>query len=150
MRLPERIKVTATTDSAPLADVLISISIVTTFKNDFILLFGPTDDHGELVITRADLIEGAGREQEMSPMDYGDPETHFAGDLVISIFGGEKVKRAIEVYPLFKDAVQFPRDYLNQLQHAQEILEGLAGREISLDVSVEEGADVLVRTETEY
>ena len=120
MGLPERIKVTATIDSVPLDGVLLLLRIVTTFKNDFNLLFGPTDNHGELVITRAEMIEGAGRDQEMSPMDYGDPEIHFAGELAVSVFNREKLKRSV------------------------------AGQEIFLDVAVEEGANVLVRTETEY
>lgn len=150
MKLPERIKVTATIGRGPLEGVLFQVSIVTTFKNDFHLLFGPTNDRGEFLITRADMIKEALRQQEMSIMDYGDPEIHFAGELVVSTFGRKKLKGAIEAYPIFKDTMEFPPEYLNQLQRALGILETLAGKEISLNVALENGGNVLVRIETEY
>ena len=138
MKLPERIEVMVTVDGKPLEGVLIQVSIVTTFKNNFNLLFGPTDDQGRVVITRAEMIKEARRDQELFITDYGDPETHFAGELVISIFGREKLKSAIDVYPGFKDTVEFPADYLNQLKRAQAILEQLAGKEILLNIALKE------------
>ena len=150
MKLPERIKVTATIDSRPLDGVLILVLIVTTFKNNFSLLFGPTNEHGELVITGADMIKEALRAQEMYIMDYRDPEVHFGGDLVISIFGRSQLKSAIENYAVFKDIMEYPPEYLNQLQRAHEILENLAGKKIFLNVAIEDGGNVLARTETDY
>lgn len=148
MKLPEQIEVTATVDSKPLEGVLILVTIVTTYKNDFHLLFGPTDDKGRLVITRDEMIREAQRERELFLMDYGDPEINFAGELVISIFGREKLKNAITVYPDFKDVVEFPPDHLNHLHRAQEILGNLAGKDIVLNIALKEGGNVRVRSES--
>lgn len=150
MKLPEWIEVTVRADGKPLQGVLMRLCVLTTFKNDFYFRFGPTDDNGRVVITRDEMIAQAKRDQELFIMDYGDPEIHSAGELVISIFEREQLKRAIEVYPDFKDVVAFPSNYLNQLQRAQEILANLVGKTISVDVTLEEVSKFVVRIDTDY
>ncbi|HEX6650321.1 MAG TPA: hypothetical protein VF075_12300 [Pyrinomonadaceae bacterium] len=150
MKLPEQIQLIATVDGNPLPGVLIQVSIVTSFKNNFHLLFRPTDDQGSVVITRGEMIKEALRDQQLFIMDYGDPETDFAGELVISIFGRERLKGAIKVYPDFKDVADYPPDYLNNLHRAQEILGNLGGKEILLSVALSQVNGLMVRTETEY
>lgn len=147
MRLPDEIRVTVTYDGKPLADVLIQLSILTTFKNDFHLLFGPTGGNGTVIIRRDEMIRQALGHQQLFIKDFGDPEIHFSGELVLSIFGKEAIERAIDVYPDFKDSAEFPPDYLNQLHRAQEILTNLDAKQISLDVSYDPAGNVLVRVE---
>ena len=149
MTLPEQIEVTVKADGKPLEGVLIQLSILTTFKNDFVLIFGPTGVDGKLIINRDEMITQARRDQELFIMDYGDPEIDFSGELLVSVFGKEAIKRAIDVYPLFKDAFEFPTGYLTQLHRALEILENLPDQKISVDVAHEEASNLLVRVESQ-
>jgi hypothetical protein len=147
MRLPEQIEVSVSVDGKPLGGVLIHLTIVTTFKNDFVLLFGPTGVDGKLVISRDEMIREALREQELFIMDYGDPEIHFSGVVLVAVFGKDAIKKAIDVYPDFKDAFEFPPGYLDRLHRAQEILENLADQKISVDVRYAEAGNLSVRVE---
>ena len=149
MRLPERIEVAVTVDGKPLEGQFINLTIVTTFKNNFHLLFGATADDGKLVITRNRIISEALRDQELFVMDYGDPESHFSGEIVVSILGKKAIERAIDAYYIFKDAIGFPPDYLGQLHRAHKILAALEGKEISLDVTQWEPGNVSIRVEAD-
>lgn len=146
MKLPETIEVSIKADGKPLQGVLVDVCIFTTCKNNFHSQFGPSDDNGSVLITRAALISEAKRDQKLSVMDYGDPETNFAGEIEVAILGKDDLLRAIEAYPLFKDVSEYPRDYLRKLHRAQEILDNLADTKIAIDVVYEKVEDVNVRT----
>ena len=147
MKLPEFIEVTVKVDGKPLEGVLVHVRIHTTSKNNFHSQFGPTDDNGRVLITRAALISAAKRDQELFVMDYGDPEANFAGEVVVSIFGKDDLSKAINAYPMFKDVAEYPPNHLIHLRRALEILEKLGDTEIVIDVVYEkvEGVDVRTR-----
>jgi hypothetical protein len=149
MRLPEHIEVTVKAGGEPLEGLLIQLSILTTFKNNFVLLFGPTGVDGKLIINRDEMITQALRDQELFMMDFGDPEIHFSGELLVSVFGKEAIARAINVYPDFKDVYEFPTGHLDQLHRAFQILANLGDQEISVDVVNEEAGNVLIRVKSD-
>ena len=148
MKLPETIEVSIKADSEPLQGVLVHVCIFTTSRNNFHSLFGPTDDNGSVLITRAALIAEAKRDQKLFVTDYGDPETNFAGEIVVAIFGRDDLLRAINAYHQFKDVAEYPRDYLRKLHRAQEIIDKLPDTKIGIDVVYEQAEDVTVRTVT--
>ena len=149
MKLPNTIEVSVKADGKPLDGVLVRVCIVTTSRNNFHSQFGPTDDNGRVVITRAALIAEAKRDQELFVMDYGDAENNFAGEVVVSIFGKDDLSRAINAYALFKDVAEYPPDYLKHLHRAQEILDTLTDTKIEIDVVYEKVQGVEVRTASE-
>jgi hypothetical protein len=149
MKLPESIEVSVKADGQPLEGVLVRVCILTTSKNNFHSQYGPTDDNGRVLITRAALLAEAKRDQELFVMDYGDPEINFAGVVEVSIFGKDDLSRAIDAYALFKDVEEYPPDYLRHLQRAQEILDKLADAKILIDVVYEKVQGVEVRTASE-
>ena len=148
MRLPEKIEVKITAAGQPVAGLLVDARIVTTRKNNFVLLFGPTDENGELTITREDLLRQAEQDRQFFIMDYGDPEGDFSGNLLISIFGREHITRALKAYPLFKDVASFPIDYLKNITQAERILVTLHPTKLSLEVK-HEGVGPTVRIGSE-
>ena len=146
MKLPEFIEATVKADGKPLEGVLVHVCILTTSRNDFHSQFGPTDDSGRALITRDALLTAAKRDQELFVMDYGDPETNFDGEVVVSIFGKDDLLGAIKAYPLFKDVADYPPNHLIHLRRALEILEKLGDAKIMIDVVYERVEGVDVRT----
>jgi hypothetical protein len=140
MKLPERLEVQVLADEKRAAGMFVCVTIRTTRKSDFGLGFGPTNEAGELVILRSDLLREAEKERALFIMDYGHPEDDFAGEIVVKPLNRNALQQAITAYDTYQQVTPYPRCYGEQIQEARASLEKWKPRTLRAEVKVEDGA----------
>ncbi len=135
-RLPNKLHITCSANGRPLSDELVLITIKSARKNNFDLVFGPTDTNGSLLVTREELIKQAMDEKSIAQMDYGDPEYDFAGEIVVAPMTLEDIDRALKAYKFFREFMAYPIAWEKHLKRSKEILLKLP-KDATVEVNVE-------------
>ena len=135
-RLPNKLLITCSANGRPLPDELVLITIKSAHKNNFDLVFGPTDTNGSLLVTRGELIKQAMDEKSIAQMDYGDPEHDFAGEIIVAPMTPEDIDRALKAYKFFREFTAYPIAWEKHLKRSKEILLKLP-KDATVEVHVE-------------
>jgi len=147
MRLPERLEVRVLVDGTPTVGMFVCVTIRMTRKNDFGLGFGPTNEEGELMISREDLLREAEKERRLFIMDYTHPEDDFAGEVVVTPLNREALAQAITAYDTYQQVTPYPPRYAEQVQEARMLLDELKPKSLSVEIE-HDGEGIVVRGET--
>lgn len=92
-------------------------------KNDYGLLFGPSDASGELVIKALDLQQQVKGQLDLFPMDYVSPEPAWTGAMRIRVLNQTDVVYLQNAYETWKDAGLYPADLSLHLSRLKVQLE---------------------------
>ena len=118
MRLPELIEAVVKLDDEPAGGMFLWVTVKTTQKNDFVLLFGPTDAEGRIGISRSQFLGEAEAEKRMFMMDYGDPEYDATGVVSCEPCNAASIGRAIEAHNAYRAFTPYPKGYGGSLKRA--------------------------------
>jgi hypothetical protein len=121
--LPNEIVVVVKRNAIPVSGMFVLCALRSMHKNDFKLVFGPTDSAGRLRVSREDLLREGGNEKRLFPMDYGDVETDFSGELKVTPMNREALSRALAAYSMFNKVSPYPTGYEENVRRARDALE---------------------------
>jgi hypothetical protein len=103
-------------------------------KNQYVLLFGPSDDEGMIRVSGDELTRRANAEQAMFPMDYATFPAQWSGGLgaeVLTLEGVEQLREAMATW----GADLYPKDLDRELDHYETRLTQLEGAELGVEVA---------------
>ncbi|WP_242395822.1 hypothetical protein [Anaeromyxobacter oryzisoli] len=120
---PNEIVVVVKRNGIPVPGMFVLCTLRSTRKNDFKLVFGPTDSAGRLRVSREDLLREGGNEKRLFPMDYGDVEADFSGELKVTPMNREALSRALTAYSMFNNVSPYPAGYEENVRRARDALE---------------------------
>lgn len=75
-------------------------------------------ENGAAEIGREELLRAFNEDRKLFIMDYGEPNSDFAGDITGHILTTDEIERRIEGYAKFSKNYQFPSKYLDNLNKA--------------------------------
>ena len=103
-------------------------------KNQYALLFGPSDERGVISISGDDLTSGARAVQEMFPMDYVSFPAEWSGGIAAEILDAAGVQRLREAIRVWGDH-HVPPQLAADLDTYEERVQPLADRELMAEVA---------------
>jgi hypothetical protein len=118
LRIPEKITIAIQVGGQPTKGMFVTLKFLTTRKNPYDLLFGPSDEHGSVGITREQVLNEARRTMEFFLMDYGEIETEWTGKVQVTPMNRESIARALSAFRLFKRSYEYPPGYEESLNVA--------------------------------
>jgi len=138
--LPDSVSAIVVCDGRPLAGMFVHVRILTSCKNDFNSVFGPTDTSGSVCFTRDALLEDSRRAANLALMDYCHPEKSYAGRMEVQPMGRTGLQAALHGYEAWRESAVFPPSYAERLQEAISILEPLAPARLSVELNASGGS----------
>ncbi len=108
MRLPEEITITIRADGRELEGAFVSLRFDMSAKNAHYFLFGPSDVHQQIEVTRSQLIDKARKTTNLFLMDYHHIEPGWTGKLGVTPVNLEAVEAALKAYRQFRGGFEFP------------------------------------------
>lgn len=118
MRLPEEITITIRADGRELEGAFVSLRFDMSAKNAHYFLFGPSDVHGQIEVTRSQLIDKARKTTNLFLMDYHHIEPGWTGKLGVTPVNLEAVEAALKAYRQFRGGFEYPVGYEESLNKA--------------------------------
>lgn len=107
MRLPQKLTITLKdANLSPVAGAFTFVRLRMPSKNHFSLLFGPSDEKGNIEVARAQLLAEARKEAEFFVMDYGKPEDA-TGEIEVAAATIEDLKGALAAIDQFEPHFPF-------------------------------------------
>lgn len=144
--MPRQVRVTALLDDQPFQDAWLALNLNMSLKNDYGLLFGPTDAAGELVISDDDLQEQIQRQLDLFPMDYASPKSAWTGSMRIRVLNRSDVANLQMAYDTWKDLDLYPEDLPSHLSRLDALLSANEGCRLSARADVPGGEGVVIDT----
>ncbi len=133
--LPDESIVTCKADGEPMMGLLVMVTLEMRKKNDYHVLFGPSDRQGRIQVRKSEILEKIREEQSLFPMDYEGEE--FRGEsLRVEPMGLRDLESALKAYEVYGPEAGYPERYREVLTGAWETLYRLRPRRLELDVSV--------------
>jgi ABC-type Fe3+-hydroxamate transport system substrate-binding protein len=108
------------------------------------MLFGPADEHGELVVAAADFGREYQRQVSTGIMDYGP----WLGEEFVAPVRSADVGNLREGFHTWKRGIEFPADYERQLDALEQRLAAVQGTELRVYVGGEFNGKVMTLTRT--
>ena len=110
------------------------------------MLFGPTNDEGQIEITREQILRHAKQDLNLFLMDHGHLEIEWTGRLTVTPHNSEQVEGALKAYKLYSGNYDHGPGYEENLHNADAILSGLAESRLTATVSCEPDESVTIET----
>jgi hypothetical protein len=118
MRLPENITITIRADGRELEGVFLRLRFDMSAKNAHYFLFGPSDVHALIEVTRSQLIDEARKSTNLFLMDYHHIEPGWTGKLGVTPVNLEAVEAALKAYRQFRGGFEYPVGHEESLNKA--------------------------------
>jgi hypothetical protein len=118
MRIPDDIQIVISAGEQPLAQMLAALTFVTSEKNSFHFVFGPSDAHGNIRVSRAQILAEAQKDREFFLMDYAELESAWTGSLVVTPMNREATSRARSAFQRFEPHYRYRENYKEDLDVA--------------------------------
>lgn len=129
-RLPDELRISATSRNQGLRGAWVRVTLGTTKKNAFNLLLGPADTQGRLVATRQDILDQIQEIRDLFLMDYGGPDA-WDGTITVVVLNHDDVNRALSAFDLWGKAVGVRSEQdLSRLKDFGDVLKDLQGEEL--------------------
>jgi hypothetical protein len=120
--LPAKLICTIKSDNRPVQGLMIEAVLKTSNKNNYSIIFGPTNNEGVATIDYEELIKQTNSELELGVMDYNKLEDVYDGNIDILVMSVEELKAALGAYEIYKDVAYYPINYSANLESAINIL----------------------------
>lgn len=117
IELPERIAITCYADGRRTEGLLALLTLVMNRKNDHVMVLGPSDRAGKVVVERAEIAEEVERDLRLFPMDY-EGAGAFSGDVIVAPMNLRDVEAALKAHDVFGDAGGYAPDHRAKLGEA--------------------------------
>ena len=141
MRLPDRVKITIEVGRRPASQMFVTLKFVTSEKNPFNLVFGPSDRQGIIELTREQIITEATKTRELFLMDYADIESSWTGTLFVTPLNREAIRRALSAFRMFR-RYSYPDNYEENLYTADAALTQIPQMELRATVQCDSGEKI--------
>jgi hypothetical protein len=131
---PSRTVIACTVDDDPLSGAYVIVTLPMWEKNQYHLLFGPSNEHGLIHVTGDELQSMAEREANAFPMDYaGFPDgwTGGMGVEVVDASGLERLRSGVRTW----GSGSFRPEYPQLLDAYADRLDELGSRRLSAEVA---------------
>jgi len=133
--LPDDFSVQCLADIQPHEGILLHTTVVMLRKNNFGVIFGPSDSCGKVSIQKQTILDKMYGDRKLFPMDY-DGLPYFSGDLILEPMGRQEIESAIKAYDIFKSVNQYPSDYLDRLEAAWKTIYQASFRRLEVKIDV--------------
>lgn len=144
--LPAQIRVRCRANGEPLAGALVSLVVAMTYKNDFSMTSGPTDDTGLVIITADEILYWIDWDARHFQMDYSG-SAHFSGELLVKAEGRAGIAGCLAGYDLYRSYLPFPEGYPERLQAAKTVIEGIVPAKLTVEVEHDGPPNLIIRTQ---
>ncbi len=142
-QLPQYINLHILGDSVPLGGMFVCVTVKVSYKNNFDLMFGPSDPSGLITICKNDIIREAENDRKLFIMDYGDPVNNFLGEIEIMPLNKKALNDAIAAYEIYEKYSTYPKGHLANMIKAVQIINDKNIKMLSVKVA-HDGKDVAV------
>lgn len=142
-QLPQYINLHILGDSVPIEGLFVCVTVKVSFKNNFDLVFGPSDQSGLITICKDDIIREAEKDRKLFIMDYGDPVEDFLGKIEITPLNKKALDDAMAAYNIFGKFLAYPEDYLVNLHRAIQIIDNKNIKTLSVEIA-HDGKNIVV------
>ncbi len=136
VRIPARMKVAIAAGDRKMPGMFAMLTFVMARKNSFDFLFGPSNEAGEIEITRDQVLAEARKSMELFVMDYANIESYWTGRLRVTPMNRDAVQRALSAYRLFSK-YEYPPAYEAKLRAADAALAEVPEVELTAVVKCE-------------
>jgi hypothetical protein len=134
--LPEKLTATCKADGEPVSGLLVDLTVKMRRKNDFHMVFGPSDGEGTITIHNLEILGQVETDQRLFEQDYADLH-YFSGELLLEPMDQRSLESAYHAYEIYRAAVPFPSDYPDKLREAWETLNKRHPERLDVEVAVE-------------
>jgi hypothetical protein len=145
VRIPATIRVGIKAGDRKMQGLFAMLTFAMARKNSFDLLFGPSNEAGEIEITREQVLEEARKSMELFVMDYADIESYWTGKLRVTPMNRDAVQRSLSAYRLFRK-YEYPPGYEDKLLAADAALTRVAEVDLTAVVNCEASGPIDVET----
>ena len=145
MKLPTYIKIYGLKDGAPCSNLFATVTLRTFHKNDFRISVGPTDQFGEMTVTREEMEQSIYWNTSTFPMDYTGIKD-LTGEIVAQPKNRERLIGALAAYKML-GASCFPPNFAVDITASMQFLDEASPAELSVRI-VHDGEGVSIRTES--
>jgi hypothetical protein len=121
-------------DDEPLAGVFAIVALPMWSKNQYALLFGPSDERGVISVSGDDLTRGATAIQDLFPMDYASFPAEWSGGIGAEIVDADGVQRLRVAMDIWGDD-HLPNGLRDDLDEYEARMKTLARRRLRADVA---------------
>jgi hypothetical protein len=118
--LPEVINITIKNENDSAQNYLVKIILITEQKNNYTFIVGPSNEEGDISITKAELIRRASTTLNLALMDYISLEECFSGEVQTTIMSSSDIDSAIEAYKIYGNE-NYPEGYRRMLESANKL-----------------------------
>jgi len=129
-----RITVETLLNQRPTPGLLVKIRLRMRRKNDFSMLFGPSDPSGRIIVSWSEIQSECDAEQSVAIMDYGSLQEDFTRDIELMPVSLAGVEAALAAFEMFKSAGTFRGGYEAALRTARATL--AAAQNATLGIAV--------------
>src|SRR5256885_16029880 len=96
-RIPDRLTAVVLADGKAEQGILVMLSLEMSKKNSFNFIFGPSDRHGKIQVSKKDLEKEVERSLNVFPTDYEDLSC-FQGMVIVQAMSLDQIQSAIAAY----------------------------------------------------
>ena len=132
--LPAEVRIRCTADDEPLAGAFATVRVPMWNKNQYMLVFGPSDADGLVRVSGSELAARARVEQDAFPMDYATFPGDWTGDLGVEVLDAAGVHRLLEAIGVWGEQF-YPPDFAHALDGYQQRLRTLEGRRLEAEIA---------------
>lgn len=132
--LPRRLMIRCVRDGQPMRGCWVSVRLGMRHKNPHVLLFGPSDDDGQLSVLCDELIAQAEEEIRLAPMDFLHLD-EFDGNIAVTPLDAKRIQAALDAHATWSSVSPYPPGYRDALEEALQRIAVMGDGEISVNVS---------------
>jgi hypothetical protein len=132
--LPAQVLIRCTADDEPLAGAFATLRVPMWSKNQYMLVFGPTDSEGLIRVSGSELAARARAELDAFPMDYTTFPGDWTGGLGVEVLDATGVHRLREAIGLWGEQF-YPPDFADTLDGYEQRLRALEGRRLQAEIA---------------
>jgi hypothetical protein len=145
MRIPDDIQVVISAGGRAVPQMLAMMKFVTSQKNSFNCVFGPSNDSGYIRATRLEIVAESQKDRDFFPMDYGEIEFAWTGTLIVTPMNREALSRARSAFHSFR-LYPYRANYEESLDAADAALTAIPDAELTVSVQCSPPEDIHVQT----
>jgi hypothetical protein len=131
--VPDEVRIRCTADDEPFAESFATLRIPMWSKNQYVLLFGPSDADALILVSGDELAARARAEQDAFPMDYTTFPGDWTGSLgveVLDLAGMQRLREAIGIW----GERFYPPGFAHTLDGYEQRLRRLEGRRLQAKI----------------